>query len=218
MMHVVADQHVDGPPRPLAGVNERMSLSDTPRRSQQQREREVSGGVGQHIGSIRHQDSMPRRSGNVDIVKPNSDIGNHAHAFQLVEHVGCKSIDKLADDGLLLRERLNQFIGGEPVGCGNVIDVSVLLEKFDGFGIDAFGDQNRRHIVIALHRRAVSKAATLASRIVGDLDRRPCADRGCRLMASMVLKVSRTDSPCRVGDREIRRNPLQIGACRKRKP
>ena len=98
MMHVVADQHVDSPARPLAGVNKRMRLRDAPRRGQQQRESEVGSGVSKDVRSIGHQDSMPRRGGNVDIVEPDGDIRDHAHAFQVVEHVGCESIDKLADN------------------------------------------------------------------------------------------------------------------------
>ena len=94
---------------------------------------------------------------------PEFGEGDLSHAFELVEHIGRKSIDKLADDGLLPTSAVDQLIGGETVVGGNVIDVGVLLQKLNRFGIDALSDQDRRHRIIhvsAWSRSSVSNSPT----------------------------------------------------------
>ena len=130
--------------------DEGVRFRDAPRRGQQQRESQIGRRVGENVGCVGHQDSAARGGWHVDIVESDGDIRNHAHAFELRNHVGCKSVDQLADDRLLAARACDQLTGGKAVVGGDIVDFGALLEVIDGFGVNAFGDQDGGHRVIIL--------------------------------------------------------------------
>jgi hypothetical protein len=70
-------QHVGWPPTaPGAGANVALALPDPPHYCEQQRHRQVRGVVGEHAGGVRHDDSVCRRGGEIDVVVSDPEIRN----------------------------------------------------------------------------------------------------------------------------------------------
>ncbi len=86
-------------------------LDDAPRRGHQQREGEIGGGVGEHIGSIRDQDPFARGGGDVNVVETHGDVRDAAHALQAADRSRVEAVGELAHDGLLAPDAASQLFG-----------------------------------------------------------------------------------------------------------
>ena len=111
VVHVLADQQVDPPFRPLAGVHEALALTQPAGRGQQKREGEVGGGVGQDVRRVGDQDAGARGGGNVDVVEADGDVGDDLNAFERGDHRGGELVGQLAHHSLLAADTPGQLFG-----------------------------------------------------------------------------------------------------------
>ncbi len=91
-MHVGAAEKIVRPALPLAAAQEMFALGDAPRRGEHQREAEVGGGFGQHVGGVGDGDAARRAGGHVDVVVADR---HRAHGLELRAGGNQRGVDRL---------------------------------------------------------------------------------------------------------------------------
>ena len=93
----VAAEHVARVPRrPLARAHLALALRDAAGDGEQQRERDVRGRVGQHVGRVADRDAALLGRVEVDVVRADREVGDRLHARRGVEE---GAVDLLGDRG-----------------------------------------------------------------------------------------------------------------------
>ena len=121
-----------------------VALHHAPRGGHQQHEREIGGRIRQHVGRVRHQDAVPRGCRHIDVVVAHRHVGDHLDAIQGGQDLRRELVHKLAHHGLFAADAHGEFLGAHAIVRFGVVHVRVLLQKGDGLGKYAFGNQYGR--------------------------------------------------------------------------
>ena len=108
----VAPEHVRRMPRrPAALADLALAFDDPARDREQQRERDVGGRVGQHVGRVADRDPALSRGLEVDVVGADGEVGDRAHARRGVEQVAVNALRDGRQQRVRLLPALEQRLG-----------------------------------------------------------------------------------------------------------
>ena len=92
-----ADQLVERPSGPRAGADQALALAEPARAGQEQRERQLRGGLGQDIGRVGDAHARGSRSREVDVVDADRAAGDHLQPGRPREQRGIDPVEQQAD-------------------------------------------------------------------------------------------------------------------------
>ena len=105
-------EHHEHPPRPrLTGPDQPFPLRQPARDHQDQRHRQVGGGVGEHARRVGHDHAPARAGGDVDVVESDRDIGDDPQIGRGIE-------EGVVD---LVRQQRHRRVGGRQLLVANVV-------------------------------------------------------------------------------------------------
>jgi hypothetical protein len=97
-VHVVAQQERRVPGGPAAFADSAISFREAPRRSQEQREREVGRRLGEDARRVAHEHALARRRFDIDVVVADSHRAHDAQPLRLFEDAGVDVVGEEAEE------------------------------------------------------------------------------------------------------------------------
>ncbi len=105
--------HVGRPPAgPFAGAQMPLALAAPPRGGEHQQDRQLGGGVGQHVGRVGHHQAQPARRLQVDVVDADAEVAEHpAGALALFEQGRAQAVGHGRADRVVAAQGLRHRLG-----------------------------------------------------------------------------------------------------------
>ena len=151
-MHVGTGELVeDAALVPLTGAHEALGFAKAPGRCHHQREAEVGGRFGQHVGRIGHQHAACRASRHVDVVVADADIAHRLDRWASIEQCRVDSVAAVAHHALLAVQALLQFVSAPYRVVRVVIDLEVIAQALSDVGEGGSGDEDGGHCLSSFY-------------------------------------------------------------------
>ena len=116
---LVAHELRGRPSRPATGAEHLLTLVGPPRRPEQQEERHLRGGVGEHLGGVGHHHAAGLRRREVEVLRPHSEAGHDADPCgKAREHAAVHPVRDAADDRVRLLAPGDDLVGGQRAVLG----------------------------------------------------------------------------------------------------
>jgi hypothetical protein len=99
-VQVPTEQQPGLPGQPVAPAHRELALHQAASDPEHQRDREVRGRLGQHVGRVAHRNSPRRRGGDVHVVHPDGVVRDGAQARRRLEQVGVHDVGQQREQAL----------------------------------------------------------------------------------------------------------------------
>ncbi len=144
-VHVVAEPALRLPRAPLTAADGLVARHEVARRGEDQREREVGGGLGQHVGRDPDPDAAPHAELEVDVVGADGVVGDDAQPRRRVEQRRVDAVGEQRQQPLGLRRALAQHGRWRRQVTVPDVDGVQRAEALQGGAWQGAGDEDAGH-------------------------------------------------------------------------
>ncbi len=138
----IGSEHLHGiPAGPLLGAHEAFALAQASGGGEEQGERDIGGGLGENSGGIGDGDFPRGGGGDVDIVKADPEVGDHAQAGNGRDEFGADGIGDVAQQGIAALEAGDNLGAAEYAVSWVEGEIGVLPQEREDGGRDFAGEK-----------------------------------------------------------------------------
>jgi lipoprotein-anchoring transpeptidase ErfK/SrfK len=101
-VQIIAGEKVEAPLLPLTGPHQILSLGDATEAGEEKCQRRVGRGLGEDVGGVADRNPPNRAGGDVDVVHPYRQLGDHSQTRSGVQEFGIDPIDQHAENPVSL--------------------------------------------------------------------------------------------------------------------